>query len=157
MKIRKATPSDAEALQELYHNHLTQHPPKEHMEIDLWREKIARFKADPMYYLLVGEVDKRVISSVTLVIIENLTRNLSPYAVIENVVTHSDFRDKGYASVLMEEAAEIAAAFGCYKIMLMTGAKTKSTLRFYEKQGFNSHDKTGFIKWLKKPEGYFSP
>ena len=72
MKIRKATPSDAEALQELYHNHLTQHPPKEPKIIDLWREKISRFEISSMYHLLVGEIDNRIISSVTLVVIENL-------------------------------------------------------------------------------------
>ncbi|MCL1843295.1 MAG: GNAT family N-acetyltransferase [Defluviitaleaceae bacterium] len=141
-------------MRELYHNHLTQHPPKEPKTIELWREKIARFEVDKMYHLLVGESDNRIISSVTLVVIENLTRNLAPYAVIENVVTHKDFRGKGYASALMSEAAEIAADFECYKIMLMTGTKAESTLRFYEKCGFNSHDKTGLIKWLKKPESY---
>jgi len=154
MKIRKATLADAEVLQYLYHNHLTQHPPKEPKDIALWREKIARFEASPTYHLLVGEIQNRIISSVTLVIIENLTRNLAPYAVIENVVTHKDFRGKGYASIIMKKADEIAAAFGCYKTMLMTGAKTESTLRFYENCGFNDKDKTGFIKWHKKPESY---
>lgn len=35
-----------------------------------------------------------------------------------------------------------------YKIMLLTGAKNESTLKFYEKCGFNSRDKTAFIKWI---------
>lgn len=154
MNIRKATPADAEILRELYHGHLTKHPPKESQDTNAWREKIARFEADPMYHLLVGEADGRVVSAVTLVAVENLTRNLRPYAIIENVVTHADFRGHGYAATLINHASEIAAALGCYKIMLLTSAKTDDTLRFYEKCGFNRRDKTGFIKWLEKPEGY---
>ncbi|MCL2456978.1 MAG: GNAT family N-acetyltransferase, partial [Defluviitaleaceae bacterium] len=154
MKIRKANQNDAEVLIDLYGNHLASVPPKEPQEINLWREKISRFEADEKYFLLVSEINGRVVSSVTLVVIENLTRNLQPYALIENVVTHSDFRGKGFAAALMQKASDIAAGFGCYKIMLLTGAKEKNTLRFYEKCGFNPRDKTGFIKWLNKPQSY---
>jgi GNAT superfamily N-acetyltransferase len=68
------------------------------------------------------------------------------YSVIENVVTHSDFRNKGYAFALMEKASEIAKENACYKIMLMTGSKKESTLRFYEHCGFDMNEKTAFIK-----------
>jgi GNAT superfamily N-acetyltransferase len=148
MKIRKATRSDAEALMDLYCNHLTSRPPKEPQDINAWQEKLARFETDPMYNILVGEINGRVVSSVTLIAIENLTRNMRPYAIIENVVTHEDFRGNGYAKILMQKASDIAAALGCYKIMLLTGAKEESTLRFYESCGFNKNDKTGFIKWI---------
>ncbi|MCL2357814.1 MAG: GNAT family N-acetyltransferase [Defluviitaleaceae bacterium] len=154
MKIRKATPADAEILRRLYHEHLTAYPPKNPADIALWREKIARFESDAEYHLLVGEVEGRVVSTVTLVVIENLTRNLRPYAVIENVVTHADFRGKGCAAALMQHAGEIAQSLGCYKIMLSTGSKTEGTLQFYEKCGFNCRDKTGFVKWLEKPAEY---
>jgi len=46
----------------------------------------------------------------------------------------------------MNRASEIAAEHGCYKIMLLTGSKQESTLRFYENCGFNKDEKTGFIK-----------
>ena len=48
----------------------------------------------------------------------------------------------------MQKAVEIAKSAGCYKVMLLTGAKNENTLRFYEKCGFNSKDKTAFIKWI---------
>jgi GNAT superfamily N-acetyltransferase len=48
----------------------------------------------------------------------------------------------------MQKATEKARSANCYKIMLLTGAKVESTLRFYEKCGFNRKDKTAFILWL---------
>jgi GNAT superfamily N-acetyltransferase len=54
----------------------------------------------------------------------------------------------GYASALIEKASEIAKESGCYKIMLMTGSKKESTLRFYERCGFNMNDKKAFLKRL---------
>ena len=83
-----------------------------------------------------------------MIIIENLTHNLRPYSVIENVVTHNNYRGDHYATELMNRASGIAAEHGCYKIMLLTGSKKDSTIRFYEYCGFNRHDKTAFIKWL---------
>ena len=110
--IRKATCEDAEVLMNLYCNHLTKHPPKEPQNIALWREKITKFEADPLYNILLAELDGKVVSTVTLVVIENLTRNVRPYAIIENVVTHTDFRGRGYAKILMRKAVETAATFG---------------------------------------------
>ena len=146
--IREATLADAEVLHDIYFNHLTTNPPKEPQDMAVWREKLARFEQDPHYHLLVGEADGRVVSSVTLVIVENLTNNLRPYAIIENVVTHADFRGKNCATALMNRASEIAAEHGCYKIMLLTGSKKDSTLGFYEKCGFDRNEKTAFIKRL---------
>lgn len=148
MIIRKAAENDAPVLRELYTKHLTVNLPEEEQDLNLWREKLKRFFEDGLYHILVAEEDGVLVSSVTLVIIENLTHNLRPYALIENVVTHSQRRNKGYASALMEKAGEIAKNHGCYKIMLLTGSKKESTLDFYRKRGFNSEDKTAFIKWL---------
>lgn len=148
LQIRHARPEDAEALRELYLRHLTQSPPERPGTPDQWREMLERFSARPDYFLLVGEEAGRVVSSVTLVLIENLTHGMRPYALIENVVTHRDFRGKGHASALLAEAARLAGEAGCYKIMLLTGSKRESTLRFYEQNGFLRGEKTGFVKWL---------
>ncbi|MCL1793450.1 MAG: GNAT family N-acetyltransferase [Oscillospiraceae bacterium] len=149
MVIRKAVEMDAEALCELYAEHLAAEPPAKPQDLSLWRKKLSKFESDPFYHLLVGEVDGKAVSSVTLVIIENLTHDLGPYALIENVVTHACYRNRHYATRLMERACEIAAEHGCYKIMLLTGSKKESTLRFYENCGFDRNEKTGFVKRLR--------
>lgn len=146
--IRKAAPADADALCTLYLHHLTQTTEENPQDMAVWREKLARFQADPHYHLLVGEADGAVVSSVTLVIVENLTHDLRPYALIENVVTHRAHRGKHYATALMRRACEIAAENGCYKVMLLTGSKRESTLRFYERCGFDRHAKTAFLRRL---------
>ena len=81
-------------------------------------------------------------------IVPNLTRNIRPYAFIENVVTHAGHRGKGYATACLNYAKEIAVSANCYKMMLMTSAKTESTLNFYRQAGYNCTDKTAFIQWL---------
>ena len=82
------------------------------------------------------------------VIIPNLTHGQRPYAFIENVVTDKDFRKKGYATACLNYAKDIAKRENCYKMMLLTGSKEESTLKFYERAGYNKNDKTAFIQWI---------
>ena len=82
------------------------------------------------------------------VIIPNLTRGVRPYAFIENVVTHEDYRCRGLASECLDYAKQIAIANNCYKMMLLTGSKRPSTWNFYEKAGYNHNDKTAFYQKL---------
>jgi len=148
MEIRDVTISDVDDLQELYLRHLTKYPPKEPQIKDNWCKLIEKFIEDKDYHLIVGIVDEKIVCSVTLVVIRNLTHNLRPYSVMENVVTHCDYRKRGYASDLIEYASNIARIENCYKIMLMTGSKRESTLNFYKKNGFSINDKTACLKRL---------
>jgi len=146
MLIREAGISDLDSIQELYlHLHETEKLPDSHEVQSLWNKIIE----DKNYNILIGEIDGMIISSVTLVVIPNLTHGAKPYALIENVVTHTDYRGKGYAKLLMQEASKLADSLGCYKIMLLTGSKKEATLRFYENCGFNSNDKTAFMCELR--------
>lgn len=145
MLIREAVQEDLFALLELY-THLHDNPLPERSDglQCLW-EGILN---DPNHHILVGELEGKLVCSCVVVIVPNLTRGQRPYALIENVITHPTHRKKGYASKALAEATRIAQQAGCYKIMLLTGAKEEGTLRFYERAGFNSRDKTAFIKWL---------
>ncbi|MGN1089527.1 MAG: GNAT family N-acetyltransferase, partial [Huintestinicola sp.] len=100
------------------------------------------------HHIIVKVIDGRIVSSCVCVIIPNLTRSVRPYAFIENVVTHSEFRGKGYASECLEYAKDIAVRENCYKMMLLTGSKEQKTLDFYKNAGYNCSDKTAFIQWL---------
>ena len=148
MIIRKATASDAPDLKLLYFDHLTQYPPKEAQDMSVWRAKLDRFEKDENMHLLVAEVDGKIVSTVQMAIIETLTHNVRPFAVVENVVTHMDHRNKGYASALLEKASDIARARGCYKIFLETGSNKESTLNFYRNNGFVIDAKHSCLKRL---------
>ncbi|HIS27695.1 MAG TPA: GNAT family N-acetyltransferase [Candidatus Pullilachnospira intestinigallinarum] len=64
------------------------------------------------------------------------------------MVTCGEYRGRGYAGQCLARAEEIARQQNCYKMMLLTGSGKEETLRFYRKAGYNSKDKTAFIKWL---------
>ena len=143
--IREAVQSDLDAILELYlFLHEDRVPEKDEHLRETWMQIIQ----DPNHHLTVNVVDDKIVSSCVCVIIPNLTRNVRPYAFIENVVTHEDYRGKGYAGECLEYARQIAEKENCYKMMLLTGSKKQETLRFYEKNGYNSSDKTAFIQWL---------
>lgn len=103
---------------------------------------------DKNHHIIVKEIDGKIVSSCVCVIIPNLTRNIRPYAFIENVVTHSEYRGHGYATECLNYAKNIAVSENCYKMMLLTGSKEEPVLNFYTNAGYNSTDKTAFIKWL---------
>ena len=103
---------------------------------------------DENHHIIVKEADGKLVSSCVCVIIPNLTRGVRPYAFVENVVTHADYRGKGFATECLDYAKKLAEDAGCYKIMLLTGSRSQSTLDFYRRAGYNSTDKTAFIMWI---------
>jgi GNAT superfamily N-acetyltransferase len=147
IQFRSVRADELEALLELYtHLNPTDAPwPDEATLQQVWHD----FLADPKVRCLVGEVDNRLVASCTLVIIPNLTRGTRPYGLIENVVTHADYRQKGFGTRLLRHALQLAWEQNCYKVMLLSGRKEEETLRFYERAGFHRGIKTGFVA---KPE-----
>lgn len=103
---------------------------------------------DENHHIIVNVIDDKIVSSCVCVIIPNLTRNIRPYAFVENVVTHEKYRGNGYATECLNYAKKIARKANCYKMMLLTGSKEETTFKFYNRAGYNSTDKTAFIQWL---------
>ena len=148
MIIRQAKPEDEQDLKTLYFEFLTKFPPKEEQDMNKWADVIARFAKSEDKFLLVVEEDGRVVSSVQVAVIEGLTHNVRPFAVIENVVTHGDYQNRGYASALLEKATDIAKEWNCYKVFLETGSNKESTLNFYRNNGFVIDAKHSCLKRL---------
>lgn len=143
--VREAKREDLDSLLKLYlFLHEERIPDHDRHLTETWEQILG----DRNHHLIVNEVGGQIVSSCVCVIIPNLTRNVRPYAFIENVVTHADHRGKGYAGECLEYARQIAEKENCYKMMLLTGSKKAGTLHFYEKAGYNSSDKTAFIHWI---------
>lgn len=96
-------------------------------------------------YYIVAYTEGRLVATCNLTIVPNLTRSARPYGLIENVVTHPEYRRRGIGTQVLQYALNIAWKQGCYKVMLLTGSKNEATLRFYEQAGFVRGEKTGFV------------
>ncbi len=143
--VREVRHEDLNELLELYtFLHEDSIPEMNDHLADVWNMIIE----DRNHHLIVNEIGGKIISSCVCVIIPNLTRSVRPYAFVENVVTHGDYRGKGYATECLNYAKRIAEKENCYKMMLLTGSKRPETLKFYENAGYNSSDKTAFIQWI---------
>lgn len=90
-------------------------------------------------------LEASLVASCNVTVIPNLTRGCKPYGIIENVVTHTDHRRRGYGKAVLCAALSHAWNIGCYKVMLLTGRKDPGTLHFYESAGFDAHAKHAFI------------
>lgn len=143
--IREIKESDLQGLLELYMQLHDNPMPEQNAELmQLWRQILH----DTNHHIIVAEEDGKIVSSCVCVIIPNLTHNQQPYAFVENVITDEAYRGKGLATACLNYAKELAEKKHCYKLMLLTGSKQESTLRFYENAGYNRHDKTAFIQWV---------
>ncbi len=145
MEIREIKELELKELLKLYQQlHNNTMPEMTEELLTLWK----RIMEDRDHHIIVGIEESKIVSSLVLVIVPNLTHNQQPYALVENVITDDSHRNKGYATQLLNFAKELAEKENCYKIMLMTGSKKDSTLNFYERAGYNRVDKTAFIQWL---------
>ena len=143
--VREAVKEDLDELLNLYLFLHEKNIPEnsEHLE-NTWKTIIE----DINHHIVVKEINGKIVSSCVCVIVPNLTRNIRPYALIENVVTNEGYRGKGYATECLNYVKEIAIKNNCYKMMLLTGTKNENTLAFYKSAGYNSDDKIAFIQWL---------
>jgi GNAT superfamily N-acetyltransferase len=147
METRELHTSELDDLLVLYaHLHDSDIPLPNRDQVEAtWREiqGNSRLKYFGVY------IDGKLVSSCTLSIIPNLTRGCKPYGVVENVVTHKDFRRRGCGKAVLKYALRYAWSQRCYKVMLLTGRKDEVTYRFYESVGFDRYSKQAF---LAKPE-----
>lgn len=110
--VREAREDDLKQILELYLCLHEDSIPEQSEDLSHTWEQIIR---DENHHLIVNEIDGKIVSSCVCVIIPNLTRNVRPYAFVENVVTHMDFRGRGLASECLEYAKKAAQQNNCYK------------------------------------------
>jgi ribosomal protein S18 acetylase RimI-like enzyme len=140
LRIRQAGREDLARLIDLY-QHLT--PGDERVDAGEGVAILARLTSLPGSAVFVAEIGPVLVGSCTLVVVPNLTRGGRPYGLVENVVTHCDFRKRGIGREALRAATEAAWNAGFYKVMLLTGSDDPATLKFYRDVGFEQ-SKTGF-------------
>ena len=106
MDIRDIKKNEMGKLLKLYtHLHRKDAPLPEKSKLEsIWKE----ITSNPQLHYFVLELDKKLVSSCTLSVIPNLTRGGRPYGLIENVVTHAEYRRRGFGTSILQYALEVA-------------------------------------------------
>ncbi len=146
LNIRKIKEDDLEELLDLYQ---FLHPMDITIEpndkiINIWKEILN----NSLINIFLVEYKSKIVSSCVLNIIPNLTKSGRPYALIENVITHPDFRKHGYAKYLLNYVIDYSKRKNCYKIMLLSSKHRPEAHKLYEKVGLNKDKKYGFVLYL---------
>lgn len=141
--VRRAEPHELEKLLVLYsflHDHDEKAAQKDQEAV--WNQICdnSRF----FTYFVIEEKDS-FIASCNLTVVPNLTRGCRWFAVIENVITHPDYRRKGLARMVLEEAKKTAKEKNCYKVMLLSSAERTGAHELYKKIGFSGTAKKGYV------------
>ncbi|PAY04857.1 GNAT family N-acetyltransferase [Bradyrhizobium sp. UFLA03-84] len=139
--VRSAVEHELPAVLNLY-RHLHPHDPE--LETTTAERVWSTLLASSFMTVIVAQAADLLVASCTLAIVPNLSRGGRSYGVIENVVTHADYRRLGLGRRVLAHALDLAWQADCYKVLLATGSKRESTLRFYEEAGFLRGGKTYF-------------
>ena len=136
MNIRTGTEADLPRLIELMAQLRPDEPDAEDpSRVEDYARVLARMTAQGQR-LLVAEDDGRIAGALVLAIIENITRQGTPYAIIENVVVDETARGQRLGEALIEQAIAEARQAGCYKVSLTSSKRRRDAHRFYERLGF---------------------
>ena len=139
--VRLATEEDIPRILELYGDLVISTSPGELNRkpvADDYRRAFAEISAAKGHELLVAEEEGRVIGTMMLIIVPNLSHGGLPWAGVENVMVDSDYRRQGIGKLLMDYVLAGAKKAGCYKIQLISDKSRTEAHKFYESLGYKA-------------------
>ena len=143
MRIRAATRADVPAIVALYADDKLGAARETPAALDRYYAAFDALDGQ----LLVGERDGRIVATLQLTMIQQLSSRGSKVAQIEAVRVASDLRGGGLGATLVRDAVERARAAGCVRVQLTSHKERADAHRFYERLGFRrSHE--GFKRYL---------
>jgi GNAT superfamily N-acetyltransferase len=86
--------------------------------------------------VLVAERAGRIVGTLDLVVIANLTDDATPTAIVQGMVVDQPDRGSGIGRALIEAAIDLARDAGCCKLELLSSKARIQTHRFYRAVGF---------------------
>ncbi len=99
------------------------------------------------HIFLVAEKDGMLVGSVMGVICKELYGDCKPFLVVENMIVDKHVRKNGIGGQLLFELESIAKKRHCSQMILVTEADRQDACNFYEKHGFQTHNR-GYKKKL---------
>ena len=137
MQIRKATRADIPAVVALYADDMLGRARETPDDLDRYYAAFDALTGE----VFVGERDGRIIGTLQLTIIQQLSYRGSKVAEIEAVRVATDLRGGGLGAELVRFAVERARAAGCVRVQLTSNKERTDAHRFYERLGFRrSHE-----------------
>jgi len=108
---------------------------------DVYYRAFDAIDGDPNNEVVVAERDGKVIGTLQLTLIPNLTYQGGVRALIEGVRVDSTVRSVGIGRILFEWAIDQAKQRGCHMVQLTADKTRPDAHRFYESLGFSaSHE-----------------
>ena len=105
---------------------------------DEYKLAFAQIQTDAGQQLLVAEEEGKVVGTMALIIVPNLSHGGLPWAGVENVMVDADYRRRGIGKLLMDYALAQAKKAGCYKIQLISDKSRKEAHKFYRALGYKA-------------------
>ena len=107
----------------------------------IWAETLASDAVD----VFVAVEEGRVAATCMLITAPNLLRGGRRHGVLENVVSHPDFRRSGYGRAVVEAALKAAWKKDCHHVMMQSGRQDPAVHRFYKDRGFVGGLRTAYV------------
>jgi N-acetylglutamate synthase-like GNAT family acetyltransferase len=140
----RAQPSDAKEIENLYRQ-LT-----DNKDINVTAAAIQSIATDKSNFLLVGRERKRIVATALFTICRDVMFNDQPFAVVENIVVDIEKRGLGYGKSLMGYLKCLGREHRCTKIMLLSSTSRSEAHSFFEKCGYRSDVKKGFVNYINR-------
>ena len=105
-----------------------------------YQQAFEEIEDDPGQSLLVAEFDGRIVGTLQLSVLPNLTYGGRRRAQVEGVRIARSARGLGIGRALIEEAKALAMSSGCHMLQLAANRQRPEAVHFYERLGFvDSH------------------
>lgn len=141
ISVREARANDAGEIQELLF-YLTNNP-----GVSVQPERLEEVASCNYSFVLVAEYFGAVVGTLQLTLCPDVMFKTQPYAVIENIVIRKENQKLGIGFTLMNKAIDLCTEKLCSKIMISSSINRVEAHQFFEKLGFSSENKKGFIKY----------
>ena len=138
VEIRPATEADLPGLLRLYGQLAEERAESQPAGHAASRSILAEVQADPRRELLVAVRGQRLLGTVDVVIVPNLTHGGKPWAIVENVAVDESERRTGIGTRLMRAVERRVEQAGCYKVQLLSRKRRHAAHAFYEALGFTA-------------------
>ena len=116
-------------------------------------ERIAEVAIDKNTALWVCEYQGQVCATALVSLCADVMFNAQAFAVVENVVVDSSVRSRGIGTEPFRHIEAFCLASNCSKIMLLSSIERELAHRFFERSGFVSSNKRGFVKYRRNFAG----